>query len=227
MSNGWIKLQRAFLEWEWYDDSNVKMLFIHCLLMANHKDKKYRGTVVKRGSFLTGRELLSAETGLSISQVRTSLNKLKSTSELTIEKSSKGTLIKVVNYDKHQCNDQQSDQPMTNESPASDQQVATNKNDKKVKNEKKTIAETQAIAWTSAGGWSGITDEDRENWKEAYPACNIDRQLAATSEWLKSNPSKARKTNWRRFLTNWLAREQEKGGDIKSKKTIDPMYRHF
>jgi len=81
MNHGWIKLHRSLLDWEWYDDVNVTRLFLHCLFKANHKDKKYRGSVVKRGTFLTGRDLLAVETGLSVRQVRTSLSKLKSTNE--------------------------------------------------------------------------------------------------------------------------------------------------
>ena len=128
-SNGWVKIHRQFLEWEWYDDANTKIMFLHLLLKANHKDKKYRGQLVKRGSLLTGRELLSKETGLSEMQVRTSLNKLKSTNEITIKSSNKGTEIQIVKYNDYQVVTNE----VTNEQPASNQQVTTNKNVKKEK----------------------------------------------------------------------------------------------
>jgi len=127
---GWIKLHRRFLEWEWYDDTNTKILFLHLLLKANHKDKKYRGQIIKRGSLLTGRELLSKETGLSVMQVRTSLTKLKSTNEITINSTKKGTEIQVVKYDEYQVVTNE----VTNKQPTSNQQVTTNKNVKKEKN---------------------------------------------------------------------------------------------
>lgn len=136
MNNGWIKIHRQLLEWEWYDDTNVVRLFLHCLLKANHKDKKYRGTTVRRGSFLTGRELLAKQTGLTIQETRTALNKLKSTSELTIKSSTKGTVIEVVNYHEYQTANQQANQTVTNDQPASNQLVTTNKNDKNDKKEK-------------------------------------------------------------------------------------------
>ncbi len=63
--------------------------------------------------------------------------------------------------------------------------------------------------------WIGITDKDREAWAKAYPACDLDRQIAAAAEWAKANPRKAKK-NWRRFLANWLDRAQQKGGDVAS-----------
>lgn len=76
-----------------------------------------------------------------------------------------------------------------------------------------------AIAWAPETGWTGITDADRAGWAAAYPACDIDRQLAAMAEWLRANPAKARKSAWRKFVANWLSRSQDKGGDIASNKT--------
>jgi len=207
MRNGWIKLHRSLLDWEWYDDINVMRVFLHCLLMANHKDKKYRGSVVERGSFLTGRDTLASQTGLTVQQIRTSLNKLKSTNELTIKSSKQGTVIQVVSYDKYQ--------EVTNEStthqPDSNQIVTTNKKNKNKKNEKKNTladAETHDISWSSAGGWQNISADDIKQWEVAYPNANVAQQIEAMNQWLISNPSKAKKKLWRKFVTNWLAREQ-------------------
>ena len=52
-NQGWIKLHRKFLKWEWYDDINTSRFFLHCLFRANHKDKKWRGTMIKRGQFIS------------------------------------------------------------------------------------------------------------------------------------------------------------------------------
>lgn len=70
-------------------------------------------------------------------------------------------------------------------------------------------------------GWMGISDRDREAWTKAYPACDIDRQVAAAAEWAKANPRKA-KRNWRRFIVNWLSRKQERGGDVASTRPLTP-----
>ena len=134
---GWIKLHRKLLEWEWYDEPNTFRLFIHCLLKVNHKDKSYRGQLVKSGTFLTSRELLSEETGLTERQVRTSLKRLEMTNELTINSTRKGTVIQVVKFKEYQIVDQQGDQQTTNKRPTSDQQTTSNNNDKNDKNEKK------------------------------------------------------------------------------------------
>lgn len=125
--SGWIKIHRQILDWEWYSDNNAFRVFMHLILKANHKDRRFKGIELKAGSIVTSRDFLSMETGLSVRQVRTSLDKLKSTNEVTIKTSSKGTIIQLVNYEKYQL----ATNEMTNERPASDQQATTNKNEKK------------------------------------------------------------------------------------------------
>lgn len=69
-----------------------------------------------------------------------------------------------------------------------------------------------AISWTADAGWQGITDEDRAEWAAAYPGASLDTELAKATAWLKANPAKAGKRNWRLFVVRWLARCQDRGG---------------
>jgi len=70
--------------------------------------------------------------------------------------------------------------------------------------------------WSEAFGWTGITETHVGRWKLAYPACNLDRQLAQMDAWLRANPKEANKKDWHRFAANWLKREQDKGGDVRA-----------
>ena len=65
--------------------------------------------------------------------------------------------------------------------------------------------------------WINITGEDLARWDKAYPAVNVIQQLTEMEEWLLSNPDK-RKKNYRAFITRWLSKEQDHGGDKPSKK---------
>jgi len=113
----YIKLHRKLLDWEWYDDINTKILFIHLLLKANHKDKKWRGITIYPWETLTGRISLSEELWLSQQKIRTSLNKLKSTNEITIKTTNKYSIIKLCNWEEYQQNNQQSTQQATSKQP--------------------------------------------------------------------------------------------------------------
>jgi len=128
--SGWIKIHRSILDWEWYEDTNTFRLFIHLILKANHKDKNYKGKLIKRGCLVTGRDLLSVETGLSVRQIRTCLERLKSTNEIAIKTDSKGTEIQIVKYEEYQLTTNET----TSKRPTNDQQTTTNKNVKKEKN---------------------------------------------------------------------------------------------
>lgn len=67
--------------------------------------------------------------------------------------------------------------------------------------------------WCAESGWEGITDADHAEWSQAYPAADLPVELAKATQWLKANPKKARKSNWRRWLTTvWLSKCQDRGG---------------
>ena len=76
---------------------------------------------IKRGQLITGRKALAAQTGLSERQIRTALDHLKSTNELTIKSTNKFSLITIVNCGKFQDVqsdiDQQVDQRPTSNRP--------------------------------------------------------------------------------------------------------------
>jgi hypothetical protein len=155
MSEGWVCLHRKLLEWEWYDDANTMRLFIHCLLRANHEDKSWRGITIEKGSFITSRDVLSAELGLSVMQIRTALRKLKSTNEITIKTSPQHTVITVINYHKYQSGNQQDNQRVTNKQPTNNQQVTTNNNENNKTRKKKTSKKEKSPppeTWTPPAG---------------------------------------------------------------------------
>lgn len=158
---GWIKIHRQLLEWEWYDDINVTRLFLHILLKANHKSKNYKGELIQIGEHLTSREILSNETGLTIRQVRTALTKLKTTNEVTIKSSSQGTKIQVVNYKKYQVTTNE----VTAKRPATDQQATTNKNDKNEKNKKNKQKKEIVIPYMSTNSINNYLKQKNDDSK--------------------------------------------------------------
>lgn len=102
MTGQWIKLSRKMLNWEWYHNANVKILFLHCLLRANTLPQKFEGKVIPAGSFVTSLEHLANETGLTQRQTRTALSKLKMTNELTSKSTNRYTVITVNNWELYQ-----------------------------------------------------------------------------------------------------------------------------
>lgn len=196
MNTGWVKMHRKFLEWEWYDDINTKVLFLHCLLKANHKDKKWRGNLIKRGSFITSLSHLSDETGLSIQNVRTSFDKLESTGEVNKESTSVNTCVTIVNYDDYQS----TNTGVTSDQQTSNKRLTTTKNEKNVENEKNDYVQFIDF-WNEVNGCNlRITDTKRTQIKA--------RLNTYTEEELKQSITNRSKDDWingegKKYKTNW------------------------
>lgn len=113
--NGYIKLYRKLIKWGWYQDSVVKSLFLHCLLMASFKDFDWMGQRLKAGQFVTSFRVLANDLGCSVQQIRTALNKLESTGEITSLSTNKYTIITVINWSFYQSDEEKPTQYITNE----------------------------------------------------------------------------------------------------------------
>jgi hypothetical protein len=163
--DGWIKLHRKFLDWEWWDDPNTVRTFLYLLLKSNHKEKKHKGTLILRGQHRTGIAEISAGTSLSFQQTRTAISKLKTTNEITTKSTNRGTLITICKYKEYQQNnstetddsmDQATSQAtrkqQSNNKPGNNQ-ITTNKNEKKEKNEKKKNITSQEIEVEFESWW--------------------------------------------------------------------------
>ena len=194
-SQGHIKIDRRILNWEWYRDSNMVHVFLHLLLTANYSDSRFQGFLVKRGQLITGRLKLATTLGLTEMQIRTCLNKLKSTNEITIKSTNKFSIITICKYDSYQSNsikdnqqnNQQDNQRTTNEQPTNNQQTTTSNNNKEEKEfkEEKEIKEETLYAFDSElfkkiwGEWVCFRKEK----KQTLTASTIKKQNAFLSKY--------------------------------------------
>lgn len=215
MDNGWVKTHRKLIEWEWYDDSKIVHLYLHCLLKANHKPNKWRGIVIESGQFVTSYNKLSCELPMSVQQIRTSLNKLKSTSEITIKSTSKYSIISITNWDSYQQDNKPANKQVTSKQQTDNKQITTNKNEKNDKKLKEYIY-TQLMPWPigfhitdKLRSWANEKkhthlEEHFENFKcqcEAkgykYKNWNSAFQTAIRNDWAKINKDKQHEENKR------------------------------
>lgn len=137
--NGYIKLHRKMLDWGWYQNQNVKDLFIHLLLIANFKESQFENMTIYPGQIITSINSLSKGTKLSTRNVRTALDKLEKSKILTKQVTSRFTIITIENWELYQGNDFEVTNQVTSDRQASDKQVTSDrqhhKNAKNAKNE--------------------------------------------------------------------------------------------
>lgn len=110
LENGFVKFDRKIANWRWYHDVNTFKLFFHLIITANYEPKPFENITVQRGQRVASYQSLAAETQMSVQNVRTALNHLISTGEVTRQSTSKYTVFTIVNYNMYQDNQQTNQQ---------------------------------------------------------------------------------------------------------------------
>lgn len=167
---GFIKIYRSIKDWGWWSDLNTFRLFVVLLINANWKDKKWRGRKIKRGQLWTSLDTLVEESGLSKMQVRTSLDKLISTHEITRKVTHSGQLITIVNYDFYQSSDgditHDVTRKVTNEQHTDNTPLTLTKEVKEVKELKNIVV---VVPKTEKEFWQRLSPDDIDSIYEKYP----------------------------------------------------------
>lgn len=112
-----MKLHRNIQKWEWKSDPNMVALWIHILTKANFEPNRWQGITIGVGQLVTGRKQLAADTGISQQSIRTCLERLKSTNEVTIKTTANYSIITVTKWEDYQDINQVSNQRSTNDQP--------------------------------------------------------------------------------------------------------------
>ena len=225
MNQGWIKLHRALMDWEWYDDIITRGIFIHCLLRANHTDTNWRGIELKRGQFVTSLKHLAEENGISLQTLRTHLKRLKSTRELTIKSTNKNSIITVCKYESYQsekseANTQtntQTNKQVTSNQQATNIQLTTDKNEKNNKNVNNEKNHHQAEKNDDDDLISLI---DIEKLKKEYKGIDVLKELQEIEKKISGQKISVPENYVRQCLNNMLQKRK-----IAAASSDD--YRHF
>jgi hypothetical protein len=208
--NGWIKLNRSFIDWEWFDEPNMVWLFIKCLMMANWEDKKWHGISVPRGSFITSYANLSNKKAkVSVQMIRTALERLKSTGEITIKTTNQYTVISINNYNKYQDINTPNNKQITNEQQTNNKQITTTKEYKEIKNKYNTI--------------ESITAAEIKTISEQYRVSEKTEQgiFDTMSLWCKSKGKKYK--DYYAALQNWTRRRIDENPNLVIKLRQDNL----
>lgn len=223
-NGGWVKLHRSLMDWEWYADSNMVRLFIHCILKANHKPAKWQGVHVARGQFVTGLYKLSEETGISVQTLRTCLQRMNG-QELTSKSTNRFSVITVLNYDSYQAQDdqhQQANQQTTNKQLTNNQQTTNNKQECKEGEEgKKKIfmapSEEEVSAYMQSRGVDVATSvSEAERFTDHHTARG----------WVLSNGK--RMSDWRAAVRTWVGNMSRYNGyTLRASEPVNHMDRYI
>jgi len=134
MADGWVKLYRKSIENGWLKNHNLWVFWTYCLMKATHKNHTdFMGlTQVKLepGQFPFGRKKAAEETGLSEQNIRTCVEILKKSKNLTIKSTNKFSIITICNWKIYQV-DENNNQPSNQQTTNHIQECKEQKNVKK------------------------------------------------------------------------------------------------
>jgi hypothetical protein len=103
MIEGYVRLHRRLLEWEWFGDSTTVHVLMFILLRANWQKKVWQGHVIEPGQLITSRLSIADSCGLTEKQVRGALDKLKGAGVITTDRAGLGQRISLQNWAEYQA----------------------------------------------------------------------------------------------------------------------------
>lgn len=187
MNSGWLKIHRRILAWEWYTDPNTIRLFLHLLLTANYVTQRWQGKLIQPGQLLTGRNKLAQELSLTVRKIRTSLDKLKKTGEVSIKTIGNYSIITICKWNDYQSkltDNRPSKRPA--ESQARDQPSTTIKEGKEIKEEKKYTLDRFNTFWDTYSKKVG-REKCVKVW-QCLPESEIEKILVHVPQYVLSTP---------------------------------------
>jgi hypothetical protein len=194
------------------------------LMLANFKDSYIRRRGVRvnllRGDLGLSYRELASRWKWSLGKVQRFLEELKNDLQIDTRTDTEGVtvsnVISITNYDKYQLNDTENDTETGTETIRRRVQTKNVKNEKKeppcVGDDKSppTSPTPKAILGfdLTTGKFTNVNGQVSA-WEEAFPAVNVIHEMRKAASWIKANPQN-RKSNYERFLHNWLTKAQDK-----------------
>lgn len=104
MLNGWIKIPRNILNWEWWDKPEMIVLYLYMLSSANEEDGLWHSKKIKRGQFVTSLSSIEHDNPkLTKKIIRTCLKRFQDAELINIESTSSHSVITICNYEEYNC----------------------------------------------------------------------------------------------------------------------------
>ena len=109
------------------------------MLKANHKDNKFEGKIIPRGSLATSYDSIAHDLKLTKAQVRRVIKNLIASREVVTKRAPRYLLVTLVKYNDYQGRDAKNNTQMTLKEHSNDTQVTLNNNGNNVNNDNNLI----------------------------------------------------------------------------------------
>lgn len=219
MSEGFIILHRKFKSWYGYGCGTRVHLWLELLIEATHTSRRVilRGQPyqLKRGQILTTGERLASVIGVGRTRTIELLNEFENEEMIRQQKTNRGRLISIINYDQYQIGRQQSD-------ARSDSRATSERHDNKNNNE--TMKQCNKSIQSDGVSPQVKKQHFEEIWSR-YP--RKDGKKRALRSFMASVKSEADVARISRALGNYLNTDTVRRGIIKNGSTWFNQWEDF
>lgn len=202
----YIKMDRNLRFWRWFKSPKTVLVWIWLIMSANIEDHDFERETIRRGEVATSRKSISTATGLTEREVRTALDHLKATGEVSVRIRPKYQVITILRYNDYQ------DVPSGKTSgrgPAGVRQESgkrpQSKNGKNGKNEKN---EKDSCGATTTTTFPPSRDEVTEYAAEHGAQIDADAFIRYNQSrgWMIG---RKKAEDWRPLADGWIAQDRE------------------
>lgn len=233
---GWVKVHRALSDHHISSDPATLSIWIHLLLLANHKETKRmingRVIAIQPGQLITSRKSLAAKTGVNESKVERVLTTLKNEQQIEQHGTSKFRVISIVKWAEYQQDEHQYEQLVNSNRTTDEQQMNTpeevSSDTKNEKNEKKTDTQGKPrVNWVKKLAELGVDESHAKDWLAVRKAKKakmtetalegVQREAITAGISLADAVKICAENSWQGFKASWMS--QAKGPKAQSKHT--------
>lgn len=97
-----VKLDRNIKDWRWFKNRNVLQVWIWLLVSVNIKPHDFENETIQPGEVATSRKTIAAATGLTERQVRSAIDALKKTGEVSVRIRARYQVITILRWASYQ-----------------------------------------------------------------------------------------------------------------------------
>lgn len=203
-----VKIDRNIVSWRWFQNKNTLIVWLWLLMAANIEDHDFEHDTIHRGEVATSRKTISVATGLTEREVRTALNHLKETGEVSVRIRPKYQVISILNYALYQDN---TSGKKSGSGPAGVRQKSgSGPQSKKVRNKEGKNEKNSCGDTTTTIRVPPLREDVDTYCRENCISTDVDAFISynAARGWKRG---KIKAADWRPLLMQWVSKDSEYG----------------
>jgi len=212
MAENWIKLHSIAIERGWLKNQNLWTFWTYCLMKATRKPHiakvGFQEVPLEPGQFIFGTYQAREDTELTVQNIRTCIDKLKKSKNITVKTTNKYSVITIENWEFYQSGigqtNSQTNKPLTNQKQTSNKPVTTYKSIESDKRKRVIYSEQFERFWNAHPRRAGSKKLCFTEWNKKMLDDKIDDVMLALENHIVSESWTKEDCKWITGTQKWI-----------------------